>query len=298
MSLPPLYKFLSVTGAKLTLGNNTFRHAKPSDFNDIEDLTLGSIFPEDTKTALEQISAGFDELLLKHVDDPPTCGSPLRDKVMQVQEAIRRNPNVVSIFKAELAKQGIESIYDTDRLVAVSENFIKELNEFMQRFRVFCVTTDLGSKRLWKEYAEDHKGAALRIEGNVDKDSKFQLFRPVSYREKRPPLYDSALDMMEGALFGDQEEARKRAIEKIIFSKTLPWEHECEYRIAVALAEGEEPWDTLRYHPDEITELYLGANMTDADKLDIVGKARILNPYIAIRQATLDKYGTLAFQDA
>ena len=39
MTLPPLYKYLNVQGAKLTLGNRTFRHAKPSDFNDIEDMT-------------------------------------------------------------------------------------------------------------------------------------------------------------------------------------------------------------------------------------------------------------------
>jgi hypothetical protein len=36
MALPPLYKYLDVQGAKLTLGNNTFRHAKPSTFNDVE----------------------------------------------------------------------------------------------------------------------------------------------------------------------------------------------------------------------------------------------------------------------
>ena len=40
MALPPLYKYLSVEGAKKTLGNNAFRHAKPSSFNDIEDPTV------------------------------------------------------------------------------------------------------------------------------------------------------------------------------------------------------------------------------------------------------------------
>ena len=40
MVLPPLYKYLDVTGAKLTLQNGTFKHAKPSDFNDLEDLTI------------------------------------------------------------------------------------------------------------------------------------------------------------------------------------------------------------------------------------------------------------------
>lgn len=38
MPQPPLYKYLDLQGAKLTLGNRTFKHSKPSDFNDTEDL--------------------------------------------------------------------------------------------------------------------------------------------------------------------------------------------------------------------------------------------------------------------
>src|SRR5260370_31243 len=67
MALPPLYKFLSVEGAKLTLGNNTFRHAKPSDFNDIEDLTVQSIFPEETEIALKTLEDGFTDVILAHL---------------------------------------------------------------------------------------------------------------------------------------------------------------------------------------------------------------------------------------
>jgi hypothetical protein len=64
MALPPLYKYLNVNGAKLTLGNRTFRHAKPSNFNDIEDMTIGSIFPEETEGALKRLSEGFGEVIL------------------------------------------------------------------------------------------------------------------------------------------------------------------------------------------------------------------------------------------
>jgi hypothetical protein len=56
MSLPPLYKYLDVSGAKLTLGNRAFKHAKASDFNDTEDLTIQSIFAEDTEEALKKIA--------------------------------------------------------------------------------------------------------------------------------------------------------------------------------------------------------------------------------------------------
>ena len=56
MALPPLYKYLDVQGAKLALGNRTFQHAKPSDFNDIEDLTIQSIFPEGVEAALTKLA--------------------------------------------------------------------------------------------------------------------------------------------------------------------------------------------------------------------------------------------------
>jgi hypothetical protein len=74
------------------------------------------------------------------------------------------------------------------------------LYEFMQGYRVLCVTTHKNSEKMWSDYGEDHKGAVLRIEPNVAKDSKLQLFRPLVYREKRPPLYDDTLEFISPAL--------------------------------------------------------------------------------------------------
>jgi hypothetical protein len=65
---------------------------------------------------------------------------------------------------------------------------------------------------------------------------------------------------------------------KIAYAKTLAWQHEGAYRLVIPLRQGEEPWNTLAYHPEEITGLYLGAALTDTDKQDIVAKAKALNP--------------------
>src|ERR1700740_476162 len=100
MGLPPLYKYLNVHGAKLTLGNRTFRHAKPSDFNDIEDMTIQSIFPEETELALKRLAGGFTDVILAHLDDLPTCASPMREKLILIQQAFRNNSNVVELVKA------------------------------------------------------------------------------------------------------------------------------------------------------------------------------------------------------
>jgi hypothetical protein len=73
-------------------------------------------------------------------------------------------------------------------------------------------------------------------------------------------------------------------MDKIVYSKTLKWQNEGEYRLAIPIGQDEEPWDTLKFHPEEITELYLGRAMDDADKADILAKAKALNPAIAIFQ--------------
>jgi Protein of unknown function (DUF2971) len=293
MALPPLYKYLDVQGAKLTLGNNTFKHAKPSDFNDTEDLTIQSIFPEDIETALKRVNGGLVDVILKHVNDEPTCASPMREMLKAMQTAFRANPSAGDQMRAEVAKGALDGVYDVAHMRALAETTIKDVNEFMQGWRVLCVTTHKDSDKMWDGYAENHKGIALRIEPNVAKDSKFQRFFPVIYREKRPPLHDDMLEFVAGSLFGDKDARYTAIMEKIIYSKTLDWQHEGEYRLAIPLQLGEEPWNTLPYHPEEITELYLGASMTGEDERDIVGRAKTLNPRIAVFRATRDTTGTI-----
>jgi hypothetical protein len=295
MTLPPLYKYLNVRGAKLTLGNRTFRHAKPSDFNDIEDMTVQSIFPEETEVALKRLSEGFTDVILAHLDDPPTCASPMREKLALIQQAYRNNPKAAELVKAELAKGDAKPLFDVEHMRTRAQTHIKDINEFMQGWRVLCVTTNNDSEKMWSEYAESHKGIALQIEPNVEKDSKFQRFQPVIYREKRPALYDDSMEFIAGGLFGDQEARIRTVMEKIVYAKTLKWQHECEYRLAIPLGKDEEPCDTMSYHPEEITEMYLGLAMEPKDKEDIVAKAKAVNPDIAIFHAKRDAKGVIVF---
>ena len=71
-------------------------------------------------------------------------------------------------------------------------------------------------------------------------------------------------------------------VEKIVYTKTLKWAHESEYRLEIPLRKNEEPWNTDPYHPEEITELYLSLAMEKADADRIVSMALAVNPYVAI----------------
>ena len=258
--------------------------------------SIQSIFPEDLETALKRASRGILDVIANNLDGTSSCASPMKEKLAAIQAALRANPAAIDRMREEVTKGAMDGIYDMDRLRATAETTIRDVNTFMQGWRVLCVTTHKDSDKMWSGYAENHKGIALRIEPNVEMDSTFQRFEPVVYRAKRPPLHDNVLEFLAGALFGDQAARYKRIMEKIIYAKTLDWEHEAEYRVAIPLAPGEKPWNTLPFHPQEITELYLGAAMTVADKEDILGKAKAVNPGIEVFRAQRDADGTITFE--
>jgi hypothetical protein len=162
----------------------------------------------------------------------------------------------------------------------------------MQGYRILCVSSRKDSECMWDRYAEGHQGIVLRISPNIDKDSKFQLFRPVTYQAFRPTLYESAEAFQESSVFGDQQAHIKEAMDKIVYAKTLEWEYEHEYRLAIPI-HSDKDWDTLGYHPEELSELYLGAKATDNWKAEVVALAKSVNPDIAVYEMFYNGNGNL-----
>jgi hypothetical protein len=294
MALPPLYKYLNVDGAKKTLGNRCLRFAKPSEYEDLEDMTVQSLFPDELETALAILSDGFVDAIVANPYAPPTCAPRLRPAVAKLQKLFRENPQLAPFMKQALKNDPTKAGLNVEYWRTRSEAFINETNEFMQNYRVLCVTSDRASERMWKEYAKDSQGIALRITPSVEKDSKFELFAPVTYSERRPPIYANTIDFAGDTLFGDHTARTRSIMDNIIYSKTNAYKFESEYRLAIPLGEGEEDYRTLAYHPDEISELYLGAAMTDADKQEILATAKALNPAIAVFQ--VKQAGSITFE--
>jgi DNA-dependent RNA polymerase auxiliary subunit epsilon len=292
MALPPLYKYLDIDGAKKTLSNRTLRHAKPYNFEDLEEMTVGSIFPDDIETALAKLSGNCVDVIVENADVGPTCSPKLTAIVRELQVIFREDPRRAEAVRDQIKKS---KVFNVEHLRAISDAFVKVTNEFMQTYRILCVSTNKASERMWEDYAEDHGGIVLRIEPNVAKDSKFQLFRPVAYHNSRPALYDQTLGFLKDALFAEQSARIRAMMDKVIYAKTLRYKFESEYRLAIPSGE-EGDCELLPYHPEEITELYLGLAMAKADKDDIVAKAKAVNPKIAIFQGDRDANSKLVFK--
>jgi hypothetical protein len=118
----------------------------------------------------------------------------MKEQVALLQRIFRANPGAADAVKAEWLKEGVEPTFNVDHMRTRAEALVQDINGYMQATRVLCVTTHKDSEEMWSGYAENHKGIALRIEPSLPKDSKFKLFRPVIYREKRPPLYENSLE--------------------------------------------------------------------------------------------------------
>ncbi|MGF6430884.1 MULTISPECIES: hypothetical protein [Bradyrhizobium] len=104
MSLPPLYKYMGVEGAKLTLGKQCFKFAKPSEYDDLEDMTAQSLFPDKLEKALATMPDGVVDAIVANLYAPPTCAPGQRATVVKLQTMFRADPKLGAIVKAGLKK--------------------------------------------------------------------------------------------------------------------------------------------------------------------------------------------------
>ncbi len=112
------------------------------------------------------------------------------------------------------------------------------------------------------------------------------------YREKRPALYDDTMEFLAGGLFGDlrpdschhgEADCTKRSVEPVCIELAIPLEGM------------EKPYNTMSYHPEEVTEVYLVSQSCRKTKADIVAKAMSVNPDIAIFQVGRDAKDVIVF---
>jgi hypothetical protein len=145
MTLPRLYKYLDVSGATKTLGNRTFRHARPSSYKDLEDMTIRSVFPDEIETALAKLSDGWVDVLLDNHGKTPTCSPKLAETVAELQAILSRNPDEAARLRVEFKK-----LFDSEWMRTRSQAFVEDTNDYMQTYRILCVTTDNASERMWE----------------------------------------------------------------------------------------------------------------------------------------------------
>jgi len=84
------------------------------------------------------------------------------------------------------------------------------------------------------------------------------------------------------------EESIKLILDRLVFTKSMEWQYEQEYRLYVPfLIKEDQAFATLRYHPEELTSIFLGCRMTKEKRKAIVELARKINPDVSIKMTSI-----------
>jgi hypothetical protein len=114
----------------------------------------------------------------------------------------------------------MKEVFDREHMKKRHGEFVDEINHFMQGYRVLCVSALNDSERMWARYAQDHQGIVLRILPNVQKDSKYQLFRPVAAAKPKRLRFGEAGSALTHPTLALRRHALYRASTSLMQAKT------------------------------------------------------------------------------
>jgi hypothetical protein len=195
-------------------------------------------------------------------NDPYDCGLPFRQdpndlEVANIKEAlertaIRKFPNFNKVqIDEECAKQIMLILQAPEEYF--QENYGYRPNDLSKMFGVLSLTPHPDNFLMWSHYSNSHKGFVVGFNTKKLVNQAFGKFKPVNYTNEIP--FISVIDDKNHSL-----------MDKLIYTKSIAWQYEDEYRITKVL----KP-DTSSYFTSETLEtIYLGFNMPYEQKMEII----------------------------
>lgn len=272
---PSLYKYMSYETCRIVLTNGTLRWTTPRLLNDPYDMT----FDLHVDGSPAEVRALALELLWADLQDD-SRPAPLAAFEAWKPVAKRRFKTFAAF--ARVAGRGVDQALR--RAEAIDEMNL-ELQAWLQRAKILCLTETPGNMLMWSHYGQQHQGAVLRFDA-VAESSMFSAAKRVVYTAEMPRLGDS--HTMAGVIAGRPLD-QKRLITAQVYSKALEWSYEREWRIQFGLGRSSmAPFEDLRFGEELLTGLVLGCRMPAEHREELAILARRLNPDVELLQATPD----------
>lgn len=126
---------------------------------------------------------------------------------------------------------------------------------------------------MWSHYSDSHKGAVLEFQCIDCLDSAWLVAQPVVY-QTAPPMW-ATIDEWTRILTGQQTPDLVGLWTKYACTKTPEWEYENEWRVISFASRGEiGHFSDYRFQSQELRSVYLGCDISDEDKRDIMSLLR------------------------
>ncbi len=290
-----IYKYLGFEGLKKTLENRSFQLSKPSLFNDPFDTNIEETLPKQTPEFLKDFLPALYDFISTN-QNVCTNRYPLLKIIGSHLKAL--SPEKRKLFREQFLNTPIQEIYNVESLENSNRELIQNFTDQFESDGVFCTTIDKQNLLMWAHYADHHKGAVIEFTPCRESDSVLLASKKVSYSNCRPVLYDSAEEFVHHSFLMSPNESIEILLNRIVFTKSLEWQYEQEYRLCVPyLIKKGEKYSYLEYKAHELTAVFLGCRMTDDNCLQATTLARQINPHVNIyKGSTLSREFGLEFE--
>jgi hypothetical protein len=274
------YKYVSGKTCRAALEHRTLRWSTPATLNDPFDIQFDLHLKVDRakvkQLAAQKLSDGL------YGDRPAPVGNVL-GALLRVERA-----NLIQLNKAELKGEfdkGIE-----EGLLSIEQSlpeFQRELRAHMARSKILCLTELPDNSLMWSHYADQHRGAVLRLASIPALDSAWGAAKAVHYATEMPRLLDEEhlSDILSGRTLMEPEPI----IDKLVFTKAAFWSYEQEWRVyAGDGGHPAAPHEDSPFSANELNAVIFGCRMPADDARDIAALAHHLNPNVSVLVARKD----------
>jgi hypothetical protein len=248
------------------LQNRKLRWSAPTQFNDPFDHQTALNFQFDNAelqkylaACLESVVFGPDEPEFEEISEFGSLYLHLRRTVLtQDREEV-----------LERMRAGATDL--AAKFPEYKQNFNKLLIEQLTNSRVLCLSEAHNNVVMWSHYADEHRGAVLKLNCVDEIDDNFLAARPVQY--VKDFNRSSSAEEWVNHLLGIRLIDYKRLFFDAPYVKHLDWAYEKEWRIHIPILDGSEPKDCVSYCEKDARvfgALYLGCRMLEDEKRELV----------------------------
>ncbi|MGB9114636.1 DUF2971 domain-containing protein [Bradyrhizobium sp.] len=268
------YKYMNSSAAKAVLANRTLKWSPASAFNDPFDMQFDLHLDFNADELVGLCKQDIEEILLGNRDFEPRIG--LGNVLARLQAIAPR------MSAAELDQFIEDSLRLAIKNMPIDMPAMHDqLRKHFGTYKVLCLSETNDSLLMWSHYAERHRGVVFRFACLEETDSSWTVARPINYTEKMPRFVNQ--EELRGLLTGQTDLRRESIAERTIFSKALDWQYEKEWRVYFPSKDAGDEF--LNFHAQELSAVYFGCKVEDADRNAIIALSRAINPTVEIFSA-------------
>lgn len=281
------YKYFSADVAEMVLTSGQLMWSAPHLFNDPFDHQISYRFPFTGQQVAEKLFQVQQDIVFGPFE--PVL---VEEKVLGVMSIVLRRANLQGTAKEDAIRTMREGANATiERLSAFQENLNQQLVAFLAHSRVLCVSETNSNVVMWSHYAEQHRGAVIKLKCLDELDDNFISARQVNYSDHFPEFL--SLDEWVSSNFGLSVIDYGKLALNLAYTKHSDWKYEQEWRVHIPLMPYEAAGDgrsLFDKHPSAFDGLYLGCRMDNTVKQKLINLAVQRYPHMKIYSAKMAKH--------